>query len=96
MSKQYFVYILASKRNGTLYTGMTSDLLKRIWQHKNKLVPGFTEKYDVTNLVYYEIHDDPVNAITREKQIKKWKRAWKIRLIEKDNPEWLDLFNVLI
>jgi len=75
MSKNYYVYILASKRNGTLYTGMTSDLHKRIWQHKNKFIPGFTEKYKVTNLVYYEIHEDPIEAITREKQIKKWNRA---------------------
>ena len=68
MSKQYYVYILASKRNGTIYTGITSNLIKRIWQHKNKCISGFTEKYKVTNLVYYEIHEDPVEAITREKQ----------------------------
>ena len=95
MQKQYYVYILASKRNGTLYTGMTSNLHKRIWQHKNKFIPGFTEKYKVTNLVYYEIHEDPVGAITREKQIKKWNRAWKIKLIETENPEWCDLFESL-
>ena len=82
MQKQYYVYILASKRNGTIYTGMTSNLIKRIWQHKNKFIPGFTEKYKVTNLVYYEIHEDPVEAITREKQLKKWNRAWKMKLIE--------------
>jgi putative endonuclease len=95
MQKQYYVYILASKRNGTLYTGMTSNLHKRIWQHKNKFIPGFTEKYKVTNLVYYEIHEDPVGAITREKQIKKWNRAWKMKLIETENPEWCDLFESL-
>ena len=95
MQKQYYVYILASKRNGTLYTGMTSNLHKRIWQHKNKLLPGFTEKYKVTNLVYYEIHEDPVGAITREKQIKKWNRVWKMKLIETENPEWCDLFESL-
>lgn len=86
---------MASERNGTLYTGITSNLLKRVWQHKNKLIPGFTEKYNVINLVYYEIYEDPVNAITREKQIKKWNRSWKIRLIEKDNPEWFDLYDSL-
>ena len=95
MQKQYYVYILASKRNGTLYTGMTSNLHKRIWQHKNKFIPGFTEKYKVTNLVYYEIHEDPVEAITREKQIKKWNRSWKIRLIENENSEWCDLSSLL-
>ena len=95
MQKQYYVYILASKRNGTLYTGMTSNLHKRIWQHKNKFISGFTEKYNVTNLVYYEIHEDPVEAITREKQIKKWNRAWKMKLIETENPEWCDLFESL-
>jgi len=95
MQKQYYVYILASKRNGTLYTGMTSNLHKRIWQHKNKFIPGFTEKYKVTNLVYYEIHEDPAGAITREKQIKKWNRAWKMKLIETENPEWCDLFESL-
>lgn len=95
MQKQYYVYILASKRNGTLYTGMTSNLHKRIWQHKNKFIPGFTEKYKVANLVYYEIHEGPVEAITREKQIKKWNRSWKIRLIENENPEWCDLSSLL-
>ena len=86
---------MASERNGTLYTGITSNLLKRVWQHKIKLIPGFTEKYNVINLVYYEIYEDPVNATIREKQIKKWNRSWKIRLIEKDNPEWFDLYDSL-
>ena len=95
MSKQYYVYILTSKQNGTLYIGMTSNLIKRVWQHKNKFIPGFTEKYNVIELVYYEIHEDPINAIIREKQIKKWNRAWKISLIESDNPEWNDLSEAL-
>jgi len=93
MAKQFYVYILASKRNGTLYVGVTSDLTKRIWEHKNKLVKGFTEKYGVDKLAYYEEHTDPENAILREKQIKKWNRSWKLRLIEEKNPEWNDLFD---
>ncbi len=94
--KQPAIYILASKRNGTLYTGVTSDLLKRIWEHKNNLVQGFTEKYHVHDLVYYELHDDMYAAITREKQIKKWNRAWKLRLIEEKNPGWKDLYEELV
>jgi putative endonuclease len=90
--KQFFVYILASKRNGTLYTGDTSDLLKRTWQHKNKQLEGFSKKHSVDTLVYYEIIADPICAIRREKQIKKWRRVWKIRMIEEKNPEWKDLF----
>ena len=85
------VYILASKKNGTLYVGVTSSPTKRIYNHKNDLVDGFTRKYRVHHLVYYEVHDDMLNAIAREKQLKKWKRAWKIKLIESKNPEWLDL-----
>ena len=92
MSKQMYVYILASKRNGTLYTGVTSDLVKRAWQHKEGLVDGFTKQYGVKTLVYFEVHESPEAAITREKQIKKWERAWKVRLIEKGNPEWEDLY----
>ncbi|MFQ5596706.1 MAG: GIY-YIG nuclease family protein [bacterium] len=90
------VYILASKRNGTLYTGVTSDLVKRIWEHKHDLVESFTKKYKVHRLVYYEVHDEMTSAITREKQIKKWHRAWKIRLIEEMNSEWDDLYPSLI
>jgi putative endonuclease len=86
-----FVYIVASKRNGTLYTGMTDDLLKRIWQHKSGIIPGFTRDYGVKTLVWYEVHDTREGAITRERQIKKWNRAWKLRLIESANPDWLDL-----
>ena len=92
MEKQFYVYILASKRNGTLYTGVTSNLIKRIWQHKNELLEGFSKKYKVKNLVYYEVHNNVGSALTREKQIKKWRRAWKLRLIEEKNPEWKDLY----
>ncbi len=93
--RQYYVYILASKRNGTLYTGITSNLIKRVYEHKNNLVDGFTKKYYVHNLVHYEITEDINSALRREKQIKKWKRNWKIELIEKDNPEWRDLYSGL-
>ena len=96
MNKQFFVYILASKRNGTLYTGITSDLVKRVWQHKNNSVEGFTKKYNVKILVYYEICNDAESAITREKRIKKWRRAWKLRLIEEKNPHWKDLYDEII
>lgn len=90
------VYILASKRNGTLYVGVTSDLVKRIWQHKNDLVEGFTKKYKVHDLVWYELVDDMASAILREKQIKEWKRQWKLELIEKLNPYWNDLHPSII
>ena len=91
--RQPCVYILASKKQGTLYTGVTSDLLKRVWEHRNDAVDRFTKRYGVHSLVYYELHGDMESAILREKQIKKWRRAWKIQMIEKDNPEWLDLWN---
>ncbi len=91
MGKQYYVYILASNKNGTLYIGTTSDLVERIYKHKHKQLPGFTSKYQVNKLVYFEIVDNPESAITREKQLKKWHRQWKIRLIEQDNPDWRDL-----
>ena len=90
--KQYFVYILASKRNGTLYIGVTNNLNKRVWQHKSGLVDGFTKKYGVHILVHYERFDNIDSAIVREKRIKKWNRKWKLELIEKFNPEWKDLF----
>jgi len=93
--KDYYVYILSSKKNGTLYVGITSNLPKRVWEHKNKVAIGFTEKYDVTSLVYYERYEDPENAILREKRLKKWKRKWKLELIEKMNPEWNDLYGEL-
>ncbi|HJR57090.1 MAG TPA: GIY-YIG nuclease family protein [Rhizomicrobium sp.] len=88
---QYFVYILASKRNGTLYIGVTNDLARRVGEHKEKMMPGFTRSYGVDILVWYEVHGDVNEAIAREKQIKGWNRAWKIRLIEKTNPVWNDL-----
>jgi putative endonuclease len=91
MARQPAVYILASKRNGTLYIGVTSDLQKRNWEHKNDLVDGFTKKYGVHRLVYYELHGDMVSAIAREKQLKKWNRAWKLKLIEEQNPGWINL-----
>ena len=94
--KNSYVYILASKRNGTLYIGVTNDLIKRIYEHKNSLVRGFTEKYKVHKLVYYEEHSDIYEAIEREKQMKKWNRKWKINLIEEFNPEWEDLYYKLI
>ena len=92
----YFVYILASKRNGTLYVGVTNDLIHRIHQHKENLVDGFTRKYNVHTLVYYESCPDIQAAITREKRMKKWRRQWKIELIEKENPEWRDLYYSLL
>jgi len=90
--KQPCVYILASDRNGTLYTGVTSDLVKRIWEHKNGSNEGFTKKYAVHILVWYEQHETMESAISREKVIKKWERDWKLRLIEESNPEWRDLY----
>ena len=92
----YYIYILASKRNGTLYIGMTNNLLRRVYEHKNALVDGFTKKYSVKSLVYYEQIDDVNSAILREKRLKTWKRAWKIKLIEDFNPTWKDLYNDLI
>lgn len=92
----YFVYILASKKNGTLYTGMTNDLNRRVWEHKNGYVKGFTETYDVKTLVWFEHHTDAAHAILREKRIKRWKRQWKLRLIETDNPDWIDVSNGLL
>ena len=86
------VYILASKKDGVLYIGVTSDLVKRSWEHKNNIVEGFTEKYNVHRLVWYETHETMFTAIQREKQLKKWNRDWKIKLIEKENPEWCDLY----
>jgi len=96
MERQPCVYLLASKQNGTLYTGVTSHLLKRIWQHRNNQVEGFTSKYQVHTLVWYEMHDTMESAIQREKAIKNWKRAWKIRVIEEINPRWRDLYPELI
>jgi len=90
--RSFWVYILASGLGGTLYIGITNDLIRRVYQHRNKLISGFTKKYGVIRLVYFEQFDDPENAIRREKRLKKWSRAWKIQLIEKDNPNWDDLY----
>jgi len=91
-NKQPAVYIMASKRNGTLYTGVTGDLVRRVWEHRNDVVGGFTRRYRVHRLVWFELHGDMTEAITREKQLKRWRRAWKLRLIEKANPGWRDLW----
>ena len=96
MERQPCVYILASKRNGTLYTGVTSDLIKRIWEHKNDVVAGFSKKYAVHNLVWYEMHVTMDTAIQREKAIKNWKREWKLKTIEEMNPQWQDLYSDLL
>lgn len=93
--KNYYIYLLASQKNRTLYTGFTSDLAKRIWEHKNKVVGGFTAKYNVTKLVYYEECNDVNSAMKRESQLKRW-RQWKLALIEKNNPNWEDLYNEII
>jgi len=96
MTKQPAVYLLSSKRNGTLYIGVTSNLPARIWQHKNDLVAGFTQKYKVHRLVHYELHENMTVTIQREKQIKKWRRQWKLELIEKSNPDWKDLYDEIV
>jgi putative endonuclease len=96
MSQSYFVYIMASGQYGTLYVGVTSDLVGRVWQHKQGLVEGFTEKYGVKQLVWFEVHEDVNAAITREKQIKKWKRDWKVNLIQRTNPQWDDLYEQIV
>ncbi len=93
--KNFYVYILCSKRNGTLYTGVTSNLIQRVYEHKNDLADGFTKTYKIHLLVWYEIHPTAESAITREKQIKAWKRAWKLRLIEEGNPQWSDLYETI-
>jgi putative endonuclease len=90
--KQPCVYILASARNGTLYIGVTSDLLKRVWQHKNSVSKGFSSRYGVQHLVWYELHETMESAILKEKQLKKWNRVWKVDLVERFNPSWRDLF----
>jgi putative endonuclease len=92
----FYVYILASRRNGTLYIGMTDDIAKRAWQHRNGVIPGFTKKYDVKLLVWLEVHDTRESAFLRERQMKKWNRAWKIQIIEKENPNWNDLWDDLL
>ena len=89
----YYVYLLASRRHGTLYLGITRDLVRRVYQHKTKATPGFTSRYGIVRLVWFECYDDPTSAITREKEIKKWRRDWKIALIESENPNWIDLYD---
>ena len=89
----YWVYILASAKHGTLYIGITNDLVRRVYQRKNKIIKGFTSQYNVHLLVWYEGYDDPTSAIEREKELKKWRREWKINLIEQDNPNWNDLYD---
>lgn len=96
MEKQYYVYMLASRKNGTLYIGVTSNLIKRVYEHKNNLIKGFTQKYNVHKLVYYEVFDNAYESITREKRMKNWKRQWKIELINKFNPEWKDLYDDIL
>ena len=94
--KQPCVYLLASKRNGTLYVGVTSDLVQRVWQHKNDVVEGFTKRYGVHTLVWFERHETMDSAIAREKAIKEWKRAWKLELVEMNNPTWRDLYDEIV
>jgi putative endonuclease len=96
VNKQPAVYILASKRNGTLYIGVTSGLVKRIWEHRENMVEGFTKRYNVHILVWYELHESMESAITREKRLKNWKRNWKLELIENSNPKWLDLYHTIV
>ncbi|MCJ9430484.1 GIY-YIG nuclease family protein [Kordiimonas marina] len=90
---QYYTYIMASARKGTLYIGMTNDLVRRVWEHKSHVFKGFTERYDVTRLVWFEVHATAEMAISREKRLKKWNRDWKIALIEEENPDWADLYD---
>jgi len=92
MDKQYYVYILASRKYGSLYTGVTSDLIGRVYTHREELVPGHTSRYHIHRLVHFEVFGDPELAIVREKRIKKWLRAWRVRLIEENNPGWDDLY----
>jgi len=96
MNKQPAVCLLASKRNGTLYVGVTSNMIKRIWEHKNNVVKGFTERYNVHQLVWYELHETMESAIRKEKMLKNWKRAWKLELIERSNPNWQDLYETIV
>jgi putative endonuclease len=95
-TNSYYVYILSSSKNGMLYTGVTNDFVRRVFQHKSGVISGFTKRYKTYNLVYYEVTPDIYSAITREKRIKKWRRSWKIELIENSNPEWRDLYTDII
>ena len=89
----FYVYLLASRRHGTLYLGVTNNLVRRVYEHKTKAAPGFTKRYNVDRLVWFEIHDEILSAIAREKELKKWRRDWKVRLIEESNPNWVDLYD---
>jgi len=88
----YYVYILASRKDGAIYVRVTNDIVRRIYEHRTKIIQGFTSKYNITRLVWFEIYEDPISAISREKELKKWKRAWKVQLIEAQNPRWDDLY----
>lgn len=94
--KRGFVYIMANRRNGTIYTGSTSNLVQRVWQHRNQVIDGFTDEHECVLLVWFEVHDDLQEARRRERQIKKWNRPWKLRLIEENNPRWGDLFDRIV
>ena len=96
MEKQFFVYILTNRAYGTLYVGITNDLIRRVWEHKNNVVKGFTAEHGLHDLVWYEVHGDPIEAITREKRIKKWHRDWKVNLIQAKNPDWKDLYSEIV
>ena len=96
MDKTFYTYMLANQRNGTLYIGVTNDLVRRVHEHRSEMIPGFSRKYGVKQLVYYEVHTSAEAAITREKQLKKWKRRWKLRIIEEQNPDWNDLYQSII
>lgn len=96
MIKYYYVYIIASDKMGTIYISVTSDLVKRIYEHKNKIIKGFSSKYNINKLVYYEVYQDINEAITREKQLKKWNRNWKLKLIIEKNPQWDDLYSKIV
>ncbi|WP_315743770.1 MULTISPECIES: GIY-YIG nuclease family protein [unclassified Bradyrhizobium] len=91
----YSVYILASRKDGAIYVGVTNDPVRRVYEHQQKAVPGFTSRYNITRLVWFEIYEDPISAIAREKELKKWKRDWKVKLIEAGNPEWKDLYETI-
>jgi putative endonuclease len=95
MDRQFYVYILTNERYGTLYTGVTNDLIRRVWEHKNDVVEGFTREHGLHRLVWYEVHESPYEAITREKLIKKWHRDWKVNLIQRMNPGWEDLYDAI-
>ncbi|WP_315700941.1 MULTISPECIES: GIY-YIG nuclease family protein [unclassified Bradyrhizobium] len=91
----YSVYIFASRKDGAIYVGVTNDLVRRVYEHQQKAVPGFTSRYNITRLVWFEIYEDPISTIAREKELKKWKRDWKVKLIEAGNPEWKDLYETI-